>query len=326
MDALTTAEVKTLNGISQAREKHLLLGALLQTMISSQPKTGTPVNAVNAAMVLTLTGVVIDGETVTINNPLIAGSDVYEFLADAAQTKTAPGNIAVDIQDHAAKATRVLTVDTKPTSGDTMTIGTRVYTFVPVGTANGNNEISIGADLAAAQVNIVAAINGSDGVNVPNTQVRAADFAANACTLTALVGGTAANAIATTETFTAGTNVFAGATMTGGTDCAASDAITHLVAAIIASDTQGVGAADGAGDTIDLTADVAGASGNDIALAETLANGEFTAAAVKMAGGVNGTVGVVGGPLIDASYLYLCVADNTVSGKNWRRISLGAAF
>lgn len=323
MDSLTSRELAHLNNVT----KKFALGTKLQEIISQARLASVgaaPVNAVNATGVLTVSGVVIDGQTVTINNPAVDGSDVYEFLADTAQSKTTPTNIAVNITASTTKASRVLTVDTQPTAGDTMTIGSKVFTFVPAGTANANGEISVGADLAAAKLNIVAAINGSDSVNTAHTQVSAAAFSGNNCTITALVGGTAANSIATTETFTAGTNVFAGATLTGGADCSAANAITALVSAITASDTQGVGAADGAGDTVDLTADVAGVVGNAITTVETMANGSFGAG--TLSGGVDGTVGVAHELRSDSSYLYVCVATNTTAGKNWRRISVGSAY
>lgn len=287
---------------------------------------GTPVNAANAGKVLTLTGVVIDGEKVTINNPEITGSDVYEFLADTEQTKTTSTNIAVNITANTTKASGTLTVDTQPISGNTMTIGTKVYTFVPVGTANADGEISIGADLAAAKLNIVAAINGTDAYNTAHPLVSAAAFATNDCVITAKVGGVAGDSIATTETFTAGTNIFASTTLGSGADCSATNAITALVAAITANDTQGVGAADGTGDTVELTADVAGVIGNAIIIGETLANGSFAGAATLLSGGIDGTVATVNTSMIDATYLYRCVADNAISGKNWRRVALGSAF
>lgn len=284
---------------------------------------GTPVNAVNAAKALAVSGVVIAGETVTINNPVIAGTNVYEFVAGNA---AAAGNIAVDILASTVKATDNLTVDTQPTSGDTMTIGTKVYTFVPGGTANADGEISVGTSLATAQANIVAAINGTDNVNDPHPSVVAGVFAANASAITAKVGGAAGNSIATTETFTAASNIFSAAALATGADCTAANAITALVAAVTASDTQGVGAADGTGDTVDFTADVAGVSGNAIVIGETMANGAFAGDATALSGGVDGTVGLKGDTFIDATYLYKCVANNTVSGKNWRRISLGSAY
>lgn len=326
MNDLTTEQKKALNDLSAQRNKSVLLGDLFQRLIDAVPAGGTPRNAVNAVMDLTLTGVVKDGETVTVNNPLSVGSDVYEFLTDAAQTKTAPTNIAVNVEANTTKATGTLTIDTQPTAGDKMTIGTRVYTFVPVGTDTADREITVGTDLATAQAAIVAAINGTDDHNIPHPLVRAGNFAVNASTITALIGGTAGNAIATTETFTAVTNVFGDVVLALGTDCPAADAITALVAAVTASDTQGVGATDENGDVVRFTADVAGVAGNAIVVGETLSNATFTGGATTLAGGANGTVGTLDQPLIDGDYLYVCVADNSISGKNWRRISLGAAF
>jgi len=326
MENLTTEELKVINNSTLVLNRDVSLGTIIQNIINELPTEGTPVNALNATKVLTISGVVIDGETVTIDNPVIAGTNVYEFLADAAQSKSAPTNIAVNIEARTTKASRTLTVDTQPTSGDTMTVGTKVYTFVPVGTNNADGEISVCADLATAQAAIVAAVNGTDEVNESHPLVSAGAFAGNFCILTALIGGVTGDAIATTETFTAVTNIFAGATLTGGADCSATNAVTALVTAMTASDTQGVGAVDGAGDTVELTADVAGVSGNNIIIGETMANGVFDGGAVKLSGGVDGTVGSLGDSKLDTSYLYICTADNTTSDKNWRRISVGAVY
>lgn len=326
MEALTEREVEQLDDLD-IYTKEMAFGSKIQALITglnSNAKEGTPVNAVASAGVLTVSGVVIDGETVTINNPEETGSDVYEFCADAAQSVTAVGNIAVDITASVTASSDTLTIDTQPISGDTMTIGDVVYTFVPDGTANADGEISVGTDLATAQANIVAAINGTDSINTPNPYVSAGDFAADDSTITALIGGVAGDTIATTETFTAVTNVFSAVNLGSGADCTAANAITALVAAVTASDTQGVGAADGAGDTVDFTADVAGVIGDAIATTETMANGAFGAAVLE--NGVDGTVGLITDTYIDATYLYRAVADNTIADANWRRISLGSAY
>ena len=328
MTNLTAKEINDLNRINPVTAE-VGLGTRLDEIIrdlADVSAAGTPVNAVNASRTALVAGVVIDGETVTIDNPAVAGSDKYEFLADVAQTKTVSTNIAVNIAANTTKAVVTLTLDTQPTAGDTMTIGIKKYTFVAVAADVEDGLISVGADLAGAKANIVAAINGSSGFNTPHPLVSAAAFVANDCLITALVGGVLGNSIAATETLTAVSNVFSTATLVSGANCTAAHAITALVAAITASDTQGVGAADGAGDTIVLTADTAGVSGNVITLSETLTNGSFTGGATVLAGGVNGTVGVLGESFIDASYLYHCVANNTISGKNWRRISLGSAY
>ena len=286
--------------------------------VNNSTVQGTPVNAVVASNILTVSGIVIDGEIVTINEV-----DIYEFCADVAQTVTTPGNIPVDITI-ATASTGTLTVDTQPTSGDTMTVDTKVFTFVPDGTDNADGEITIGTDLATAQAAIVAAINGTDAHNVAHTTVSAGAFAADDSIFTALISGAAAGTIATTETFTAVTNVFAATTLDAGTDCTAAEAITALVASITASDTQGVGAADGAGDTIDLTADAGGVAGNAITTTEAMANASFATATLE--NGVDGTVGLLGKVYVDATYLYNLMADNTIADANWTRIAHGGAY
>jgi hypothetical protein len=320
VNALTATEVKVLNNLSDVVNPSVNLGDKVQQIISLMAAAGTPVNAVNAAGELAVTGVSVDGETVTI------GADVYEFLADEAQTKTDPDNIAINIFDHTVQASQTLTVDTQPTSGDKMTIGTKEYTFVPVGTDTADGEISIGADLAGAQANIVDAINGEDAFNTPHPLVKAGTFDDDDCVITAIIGGTAGNAVETAETFTALTNIFGGGYLSSGANCSAANSASHLLAAINASGTEPVTASDGGSNKVELTADVAGAAANSINVGETMVNAAFTAVITHLVGGVNGTVGSVAKPLVDSTYLYICVADNTVSGKNWRRIALGSAF
>ena len=287
---------------------------------------GTPVNAVNATKVLSIDGVVIDGETMTTDNAEVEGADIYEFAADIALSVGA-GNIAVDINDVTVKATDDLTIDTNPTPGDTMTIGTKVFTFVPNGTGNADGEIDVEALLADTQINIIAAIKGTDGHNDPHPLVTCGEaFALDILAITAFIGGVAGNAIATTETFAAETNIFSAATLQTGEDCSATDAVTALVAAITASDTQGVGAVDGEGDTIELTSDIAGVIGNGIAIDEDMANGAFAGGAVALSGGVDGTIGSDGETMKDATYLYISILENTISNKNWRRHAHGAAY
>jgi hypothetical protein len=286
--------------------------------------TGTPVNAISGTATLDITGVVLDGETVTIN-----GVDIYEFAADVALT-VGEGNIPVNINAYTVKATDGLTVDVKPTVGDTMTIGTKDFTFVPSGTANGDGEIDVGipADLLAdIQASIVKAIRGTDGHNEPHPLVTCDEaFLGNVLAITALIGGVAGNDIATTETFTAETNVFSADKLANGSDCVAADAVTALAAAITNSDTQGVGAVDGAGNTVVLTADIGGVITNSITVAENMANAAFVGAVTALAGGADGTVGDARSILMDETYLYLCYNENTIADKNWRRIALGQAY
>lgn len=312
---LTNQQKKILNNLSKALDNGVSLGDIIQGLITASCTSGTPINAVAAHGTLTLTGVVVDGETVTI------GDDVYEFVTDDAQSVVA-GHIPVDIKDRTTAANGTLTLAAQPTAGDTFTIGAVTYIFVPVGTATGPCEVSIGADLAAAKLNLVAAINGTDGINDPHLLVSAGEFVVNACAITALKGGTIGNSIATTETFTSGLNVFAAGTLGSGADCTAANAILDLITAITANDTMGVSAVDGDGDTIVITADVAGIAGNNIATTETMANGSF--GAVKLAGGVNGTTSVGINFMIDETNLYICTAENGIHDANWKKITLSS--
>jgi hypothetical protein len=282
---------------------------------------GTPVNAVAASKVLAITGVVIHGETVVV------GDETYEFVADDAQSVSDPANIPVDIQADTVKAQGTLTVDTNPVSGDTFTIGEKVFTIVPAGTASGEGQVNRGGNVGTTQENIVAAINGTDGHNTPHPLVSAAAFGGDACVITALVGGVAGNSIATTQTFTAGSNVFDAATLgttTAGVDCADTDAATALVAAITAESAIAAAVADGANVTV--SAQVKGVSGNSIAISETMDNGAWAGAATELSGGVDGTVGVARQVVMDSSWLYVCTAVNTIADANWRRITLGTVY
>lgn len=324
MNKLTTKERRIFNNLSRVHSPSVSLGEKIQEIISAIPSTqGSPINAVAAKDILSVTGVVVHGETVTINNPDSIATDVYEFLADDAQTPTDLTNIPVDISTFATKATGTLTVDTQPLAGDTLTIGLKPYTFVADGAEAVDGDISVGLDLAGARLAIVAAINGTDGINEAHPLVRAADFVVANCVITALVGGTLGNAIATTENFNALTNVFAANKLGTGTDCPAANAIAQLVSAITEFDTQGVTAAAN-GATVVLTAAVAGVLGNDIDALETMANGSF--ATPTLLGGVDGTVAPVGTVMVDASWFYVAIAKNTISDANWRRIAVGTVY
>lgn len=270
--------------------------------VESEPGT-------QATGVLTISGVVIDGETVTI------GGRVYEFDTNGSTT----GDVAVDIASDATAAAGTLTVDTQPTAGDTMTIGGRTYSFVADGTANFDGEISIGADLAGAKTAIVAAINGTDGWNVAHPTVTAAAFSGDDSVITAKTPGTAGDAIDTTETFTAVTNIFDDTTLgttAAGADCSAADAVTALAAAIEGDGSAVVGAADGAGDTVDVTADTAGAAGNSIGTTETMANGAF--GAVNLENGNDALDGEIWIEVTNATAetVTLRVAPSTFNSRN----------
>lgn len=267
--------------------------ALLEALTANKDLVISEIRSASATRTLTISGVVIHGQTVTI------GGRVYQFTGGAAASGS---NIAVDIEADMVAAQGTLTMDTQPTALDTVTVGTRTYVWVANGTADNPGEISIGANLAAAKVNFVAAINGTDSVNTANSLISAAAFDGDDCVLTARIAGTVGNDYVTTESFTAGTNVFDAATLgdtTLGVDCAAADAVTALVAAITGDASAVVTAADGAGDTVVCTAKTAGVAGNDIVATEAMANGAWGGSGFT--GGVDAVPGTYCVDLTDAS-------------------------
>ena len=113
---------------------------------------------------------------------------------------------------------------TKPTTtDDTVTIGTTVYRFMD--TPSAAYDVFIGATVATSQANLVHAINGTGlaGTNWYAGTVAHPDVTAGAWTSDVLivqakvtVPGPEADLIATTETFTDGTDAWVAATLEGG--------------------------------------------------------------------------------------------------------------
>ena len=137
---------------------------------------------------------------------------------DVAHTKGAnPSLVAIDLQaikPSVIAAQGTLTMDTQPTDTDTYTVGSKTYTFQDVLTDVDGN-VDIGGSLPQAKLNLVAAmdLSGVAGTDyalsmTANTDIDIAAFVSDDAVLTAKVAGSAGNAIATTETFTAGTNIF----------------------------------------------------------------------------------------------------------------------
>lgn len=126
-----------------------------------------------------------------------------------------------------------LTLAVQPTATDTMTIGDIVYTWVASG-ASTAGQINVGANVAAAKVNVLAAIGGTDGWNIANPAASASAFSGDVTTLTAKAKGTAGNSIVTTETYTSASNIFNGATL-GTTTAGAGGHGTAVAATSIAA-------------------------------------------------------------------------------------------
>jgi hypothetical protein len=269
--------------------------SIVETHTGTKDLTFKSAPPAGATGTLTVSGVVIDGETVTL------GNRVYEFDTQSTAGITS-GNVRVNISASATKAAGTLTLALQPAALETFTIGNRTYVWVASGTADNPGEISRGADLAAAKVNFVAAINGTDGVNTAHSQVTAAAFSSNNCVITAIKGGTAGNALVTTEAMAGSGNQFDAATLgttTAGTDCTATNATAALTTAINADTLALVTAVNASSSTVVVTAKATGPNGNSIASTETMANGAFGGA--TLTGGVNSNVNNIRVAVTDAT-------------------------
>lgn len=298
-----------MGGVINALEDEV---ADLETGVEAVAVSGAPVAPVAAAATLTLTGSTpIHGETVTV------GDDVYQAAADEALTVDA-GNIVVDITSYTTASSGTLTMDTNPTATNTLTIGTAVYTFVEVPAVKG--DVVIGDAVADTQATLVSVINDGDALNDAHPLVTAGDFSGgNESIITAKIGGTAGDDIDTTETFTAGTNVFAAANLGSGADCTAANFITALVLAS-AEGTEAVAVTDGAGDTAVVTASVKGVAAESIVVDTDIATASFGVA--HLDGGADGTVGLDGQLRYAADKIYISVGASTTAASNWKYASL----
>jgi hypothetical protein len=276
----------------------------------------TPVNAAAASGTLTISGTVSDGETVTIN-----GVDVYELDADGS---VAGGNIAVDISSGTkTQATGTLTFADSVSDGEIVTIGDETYEFdTNASVTEGNIAVDVSGGASGAQA--AAALETAYNTNTTYDITADADGAAISfeCDSGGDLDGSLGNAITTTTDADNGS--FAAGTLTGGSDATAAEAVTALVTAVTESDTQGVGAADGDGNTVVFTADTKGAAGNSITTETDMANGEFEAEHLE--DGVDCTPGTQWEIRADASNLYVCVAETEATSASWRKISLGSAY
>lgn len=110
----------------------------------------------------------------------------------------------------AIKAQGKLTLQNQPSAGETITLGTKTYSFVASLVTNTDGQIVIGANVAATRANIMAAVNlsglpGSQYASATslNADVEATSISGNDIIFTAKVGGTAGNSIASTSTLVA---------------------------------------------------------------------------------------------------------------------------
>ncbi|MHA1481884.1 MAG: hypothetical protein ACTSQA_00415 [Candidatus Heimdallarchaeaceae archaeon] len=201
-------------------------------------------------------------ETITIPNPIVftdavAATDAFVSSGSFATIEKTPVNAVASVGTLTSDATA-------PADGDTVTIGTKVYTYKTTLTPV-EGEVLIGVSAATALDNILAAVN--------HTGTAGTDYSCAAANAT-VIGTTNTD---TAQLFVARTKGVAGDSI------AFEESSDHL-------------SVDGSG-TLGTTTS-----------------------------GVDGTIGVVNEIVQDATYLYVCIAANTISSDNWRRVTLGSAY
>jgi hypothetical protein len=116
-------------------------------------------------------------------------------------------------------ATGELTLTANPSDGETVTLGSIVYTFV--NTLSSADDVLIGSDADESIDNLVAAINGAAGAGTiygsgttANTDAGAENVGGDQMRVTAAAQGTTGNSVTTTETLANGS--WTGSTLSGG--------------------------------------------------------------------------------------------------------------
>ncbi len=152
--------------------------------------------------------------------PSVGANDSEALTVAVAQARLGQAVHVTPANNVAATTSQgTLTMDIIPVDTNTVTIDTKVYTFLDV-LLVGDGNVAIGANVGESQANLVAAINldGVEGVNygagmTKHPTVTVGDFAADDMILTAITPGVAGDTIATTETFGPVTDIFDGVTL-----------------------------------------------------------------------------------------------------------------
>lgn len=175
------------------------------------------------------------------------------------------------------KATGTLTITGTGADGDTVTIGSTVYTLRTV--PSDPFDVDIGVDATGTAANLVAAIMdaGTEGTTygtgtTPHPDVTATNTA-GVVTVTAREGGTPSNSIATTETSSVAS--WGAATLTGGTGAALTEGTDYTMDYDRGFITFLADGSVNDGDNIDLTYNVLGSTRDRVISGSTPVEGQM---------------------------------------------------
>lgn len=188
LNATTVVEINNFFGVAQLKASHEIVSGFVGNTNAGQAVAGQ-------------VGVVFEFQSLFLN--VYCGSTAC----------TSPTTLNL-MDGNLVAASQVLTFTGIAVANETITVGTRVYTWKAAPAAE--DEITVGANQAASEANLTTAINtGPQGGGAANAQVTAVD-GAGTVTLTAITAGSAGNSIATTTNMTNAT--FGAATLEGGND------------------------------------------------------------------------------------------------------------
>lgn len=153
------------------------------------------------------------------NGSGVPNANSYLSVADADAYAALYGNPAAWVD---AQAVAILTLGVQPLDGETITIGSTVYTYKTTPTPT-DKEIPIGTTVTLTLKNTKDVINADIERNpdippttTPHPDVQATTIVGSNLTIQAKVGGSAGNAITLSELFSDPANIFLTDTLTGG--------------------------------------------------------------------------------------------------------------
>lgn len=339
INSISSAEIAAGAVNAAALASAIDLAAVALTSLSLEE--GTPVNAVAATQILTLTGVIVpgshaesvitsdttnvaDGETVTI------GSTVYRFK----DTMLAAYDVKIGASAAASLDNLKAAINASGTPGTEYFAGTAAHPSV-VATTNADTTQKIVARVPGTAANTLATTETSGHLSWADTTLGGGTGTSNpgAASDTVTIDSVVYSFVDVLSETNAPAAAIANQVLFG---ASSAEALDNLKLAINAGATAGTNYSTGTvvHPTVTATtnsnteqtveAKVKGTAAHSIAVSKSMANGAWGAG--NLAGGVNGTVGIANEVLVDASYLYHAVAANTVADTNWRRISLGSAY
>jgi len=137
------------------------------------------------------------------------GTNVYQINVNSTDSSARDLQFYVSLAQDVAASQTLTSTGTNVSNGDTVTIGSKVYTFQTTLT-NVDGNVKIGGTAALSLTNLFNAINNVFGSGTPgtdfatamttNTQVTASNPTSTTLFVRAITAGTGGNSIATTET------------------------------------------------------------------------------------------------------------------------------